>query len=425
MSTVKDRLIVSMASLWPKLDPRNTMQHISEYTNLDSALDEIPTPAMKILHIASGDLWAGAECQLFTLLTALRASSDITVTAAILNPGTLANKLQAAGIETLVLDENQQNPMRILWQLQDFIKTQRPDVMHTHRHKENILGGILARYNRLPSVRTQHGSSEHQHNSSNPRQRLLHQADYLVGRLLQYKLVAVSDALASEMQTKYPAAQLTVIYNGINTATQSAAPLTHFQRPLQIGIVGRLAPVKRVDIFLETIRCLLTDTMPTGTPQFYVIGDGPLLGDLKQQASDLGIEAHVSFEGHIDDAEQRIARLDLLVICSDHEGLPMVALEAMKHQTLILTHAIGGLPTLLGEGSYGYLASAQTPESFREAINDIRARQTDMMQCCADARQQLINHYSSTKMARQYGELYRQAMHQHVATNTVKDKARG
>ena len=55
---------------------------------------------MKVLHIASGDLWAGAEKQLYTLLLALRQSGQHQVMAIILNPGTLADKIREAGIQS-------------------------------------------------------------------------------------------------------------------------------------------------------------------------------------------------------------------------------------------------------------------------------------------------------------------------------------
>ena len=57
----------------------------------------------------------------------------------------------------------------------------------------------------------------------------------------------------------------------------------------------------------------------------------------------------VHFEGHRDDIQQQMLSLDLLVMPSDHEGLPMTLLEAMVLHTPIVAHAVGGIPNLLDE----------------------------------------------------------------------------
>jgi hypothetical protein len=51
-----------------------------------------------VTHIVSGDLWAGAEVQVYNLCRALQASGQITPTAVVFNNGILSEKLQELGI---------------------------------------------------------------------------------------------------------------------------------------------------------------------------------------------------------------------------------------------------------------------------------------------------------------------------------------
>ena len=102
------------------------------------------------LHIASGDLWAGAEVQLYTLVKALKQKLNVPVSVILLNHGVLENKLQQAGINVTVIDESKINSGKILRYLYTAIKSLQPDVIHTHRVKENILGGIAARACGIP-----------------------------------------------------------------------------------------------------------------------------------------------------------------------------------------------------------------------------------------------------------------------------------
>jgi glycosyltransferase involved in cell wall biosynthesis len=366
---------------------------------------------MKVLHIASGDLWAGAEKALYTLAVALQESHQARVAAVILNPGTLAERLRSADVELLVLDESRQNIVQLTRAVSQWVTKIQPDIIHTHRLKENIIGGLAAAWHGIPSVRTQHGANEHAFGRFNLRKRLIHDVDFLTGRLLQNKIIAVSEPLAVGLRSSYGPKKVCVIANGI-ALDETPLPLQDkFQSPLRIGIVGRLVPVKRVDLFLQIAQKVLAQQTPESRPAFSVIGDGPLRQELEQLATDVGVDEQVAFVGHVDNAEAYISKLDALVICSDHEGLPMVALEAMKHNTLIVTHSIGGLPELLGHGRCGYVLDTQCVEGFADVLNNIIKRPADAAQITEKARHQLQDHYSSQAMAQQHLVVY-----QHAAT---------
>src|SRR5277367_5793662 len=115
---------------------------------------------VRVLHIISGDLWAGAEAQAFTQLSALH-EANVTVAAALLNEGELAARLRARGVPVTVLDESRLSGTGILLALRRLMREWRPDIVHTHRTKENILGSLANRLaGNVPSVRTVHGASE-------------------------------------------------------------------------------------------------------------------------------------------------------------------------------------------------------------------------------------------------------------------------
>ncbi len=368
---------------------------------------------MKVLHIASGDLWAGAEKALYTLILALQQSSQVRIAAVILNPGALAEKLRDADVELLVLDESRQNTLQLMHSVSLWVEKTRPDIIHTHRSKENIIGSLVGTRHRIPSVRTQHGASEHSFSALNLRKRAIHDIDFLSGRLLQRSIIAVSAPLAAELRKSFGTKKVCVIANGIDTGPDEWDQEDKFRPPLAIGIVGRLAPVKRVDLFLRIAARVLSSPNTASKACFRIIGDGPLRPALTELATELGIDDQLTFEGHVDNAEAHIADLDILVICSDHEGLPMVALEAMKHRTLIVTHRIGGLPELLGDGEFGCVLDRQQIESFAGALEDIIRQPEAAARKAELARHQLQKHFSSSAMARGHLELYRQTLAAH------------
>ncbi|MDX9875400.1 MAG: glycosyltransferase family 4 protein [Spongiibacteraceae bacterium] len=360
---------------------------------------------VRVTQVASGDLWAGAEKQLLVLAKALRRQG-VEVSAVILNPGPLADRLQAEGFTLQVLDENRQGSIEIFRELRTFLRTMRPDVVHTHRVKENILAGLAAASLGIRSIRTQHGAQEHPASLFDVRRQVMRTADWLTGTLLQRHIVAVSEVLEEQLASRFGRSKVVRIENGLDI---DDAPLQRDWSPRSrwhIGIVGRQVPVKRVDLFLQAAR-QLEQRLPHQAFQFSVIGDGPLLAAHQAQAANLCFRNPVEFTGHIDNAEAAIAGLDLLVICSDHEGLPMVALEAMRAGTVVVTHAIGALPTLLDENRGGLFAPGHSVEAFADTM---AAALTDPEQLAARARyayQRLRDDFSADSMARRYLEAYR------------------
>ncbi|WP_027328167.1 glycosyltransferase [Marinimicrobium agarilyticum] len=299
---------------------------------------------LRVLHVISGDLWAGAEVQAYTLLSQIHSRCHLKVI--LMNAGRLHEECRALGIDVDVFNENQFNGVQLVWRLYQTIRAFRPDIIHTHRQKENILGtlaGRLAGYKR--SVRTSHGAPEFE---SKGLRKLRVKLDQWIGRHWQSTVIAVSDDLAKQLESIYPRRHITVIHNGIDESrlAEQAGPSPFEPGFIHVGIIGRLEPVKRVDLFLEAIPLILNKAKETDF-WFHVIGDGKRRAELEAKAQALGISERVTFHGHRSDIPSCLVGLDVLVMCSDHEGTPMVALESLALGTAVVAHNVGGLTEML------------------------------------------------------------------------------
>jgi glycosyltransferase involved in cell wall biosynthesis len=303
---------------------------------------------IRIMHIISGDLWAGAEVQAYTLLKHLAPQTDLYVI--LMNHGELADRLNKLGITTQIINEQQYSNLSIISKIFKAIGQFKPDVIHTHRQKENILGSfanllsLIQRGRLTPSIRTAHGAPEF-----NPKgkQKIQVWLDRWVGKWLQKKVIAVSQDLSKKLEGIFPAKQIVVIQNGVDQESLRQQGNTADFRVNQpdkthVGIIGRLEPVKRIDIFLEMAALLLREH-PQFDWAFHVIGDGKLRSHLELQARQSGIAEDVHFHGHRTDIPSCIASLDAIIMCSDHEGTPMTALEALALGKPVIAHAVGGL----------------------------------------------------------------------------------
>ncbi len=355
----------------------------------------------RILHIASGDLWAGAEVQMYTLVASLSALG-VSVCTVILNEGILANKLREAGIEVVVLDETKLNGGRILVKLIQIIRNQRPDVIHTHRMKENILGSCAALIaGNIPSLRSVHGVLKQPPRFHIPKQ-IFYFLNRFTGRFMQKSIISVSKPLTEILVKDFPRSKIRIIENGVDAddIRERAGKLVGDQKEgrFKVGIVGRLVSVKRIDIVINAARYLIKESISNGI-EFYVIGEGPLREEWESLSKESGTEKIVHFMGHQDDILSHIQGLDALMMTSNYEGLPMVLLEAMVLRVPVIAHKTGGIPGLLDQGECGILIDHQNPAAYAEATVQLKEDLELRAQIVENAYIRVTSKYSAKKNA--------------------------
>jgi glycosyltransferase involved in cell wall biosynthesis len=370
-----------------------------------------PVPAarpLKVLHVISGDLWAGAEVQAYTLITNLQKQPGIEIAAALLNEGELTQRLRATGASVTVFDERRLGWLQITAGLRALMDGWQPDIVHTHRSKENVLGALANRFGRnVPSIRTAHGASERAPRGLKARGRhaLIGSLDLWCARYAQQKVIAVSGQLGVKLAEALPPGKIVVIENGVDPdAVLSQRHPVEFRvrepDATHIGIVGRLVPVKRVDLFLAMAASLCRDA-PQQRWRFHVFGDGPLRDSLRALANELGLASVLTFHGHRTDSIACMAALDAVVMCSDHEGLPMTALEAIVVGTPMVAHAVGGLTEVLSPAN---LVHEHDAGGYAAAVMRIIVAGG----APAEARAQVLAAYSAARNAARVRSLYEQ-----------------
>jgi glycosyltransferase involved in cell wall biosynthesis len=369
--------------------------------------------SLKITHLASGDLWAGAEVQLFTLCDSLKNDFNQHIEVILLNDGELASRLRDIDIEVHILDESKLNTLTIILEVIRILKASEPHIVHTHRFKENIIGGLAAFFSGgIPSLRSCHGHAEHFHKWFRVHKRVLYFIEYIIGKFLQKKIVAVSEQLSESLEKIYPSTKVMVIENGVNT--RSLQPfvkrpmmqhLTNEKVDYRIGLVGRLVEVKRVDKFIDFAEHWQKSSNISCS--FLIYGDGPLEKALKTQALNTSCRNQIIFHGHTDQIYSAISALDVLVFISDHEGLPMTLLESMVIGTPVLSVAVGGIPKMLGNGKYGTLVENQSAASFTEKLKYLLNNFEDTNQKSFSAQKQISENNSAKQNAKQFINLYR------------------
>lgn len=135
-----------------------------------------------------------------------------------------------------------------------------------------------------------------------------------------------------------------------------------------IGNVANLTPKKDHASLLEALARLRSNHPEVVT---VLIGTGPLEAELRQRVADLDLEEHVRFLGMRDDVLDLLPGLDVFVLSSRYEGLPISMLEAMAAEVACVLTRVGGIAEAVNDGQEGLLVPAAAPEALAGALSQV------------------------------------------------------
>lgn len=282
----------------------------------------------------------------------------------------LVRQLAAVGIRCLTLDGS-------FYRLYQLLAIQQDAILHCHGYKANLLGRLWALYTGRRCVCTFHNGDIGQ-----GRVRLYTWLDELTARFS--KNIAVSKQIAQRLHS-----HCTLLPNAVELGPFHLSVSSH----KAIALVGRLETVKRPERFLQ-----LAAAFPART--FELWGSGSLMSALAKTKT-----SNVHLHGAVPSMQPYWSVIDLLVICSDHEGLPMVALEGMAQGVPVLCLPLGDLPVLIRHGENGLIA--QTPADLAVHLQHWLQLSTELkLRMRLRARQTIEQEYSSEQYWPRLAKVY-------------------
>ena len=370
---------------------------------------------VRVCHFASGDLWAGAEVQVATLLGALKQFPDLELSALLLNSGRLADELTLRGIPVTVCDESRLGIARLLLAVTNHLKEIRPHFLHSHRYKEHILGALAGKLSHNPlTVQTYHGLEENLPGWAGLKMSLYNGINVAVGKATADGIIGVSSEITNILKGRYPSADVRCIRNGIDlaqvvpTVERSAmrAQLGIAPDTFVVGTVGRLMPIKGLEYLIEALAQLRRQHGPQMS-ELVIVGDGPLRAVLGQCAESHGVSRDVKFLGMRTDVYNVMRAFDVFALSSLHEGMPMVLLEAMALGVPIVASRVGGIPEILEDRREALLVPARDAGALAREIEVLAGSPELRTELIGAARGRVETQFSIKASATSMRELYR------------------
>ena len=228
-----------------------------------------------------------------------------------------------------------------------------------------------------------------------------------------YKTVVPSRTLFKIAQREYglPATKVTFIPNGVD-ASRFSPELGRGWRhaagcgddELLFGCSGALRAEKNLPLLL---RAFAQAQLPPA--RLAIAGDGPCRPELENLASSLGIADRVMFLGHVADPSPYLASLDVFVMSSMTEQMPIALLEAMASALPAICTDVGDSRDILGTDVFPVIVPSDSVERYAVALETMAHNPEDRRARGAANRVRVIQHFSLERMIRAYESLYLEA----------------
>jgi glycosyltransferase involved in cell wall biosynthesis len=293
------------------------------------------------------------------------------------------------------------NP-RCVHSVRSAIREFQPDLVHCHGGRAAFYQSFLPKNCR--TVYTAHGL----HYSRKPRW-----ASRTLGRLGERwgcrkvdRVIYVSRHDAGLAQTDRLLPRSTaahVIYPSIAPSAHRRANCD--DRPFTVGFIGRMVEQKNPLLFVEVMNQLPGVAGVCG-------GGGPLLDAVKKACHRDGLSSRLEITGDLEHVEtlRLLCRLDVLVMTSLWEGLPILVLEAMYAGVPVVSVPVGGVPELIEHGRTGLLSREYCAEELAALVRQLQNDPQRRACISAAAHKQVQEGFLESQMIAAIGDLYREVL---------------
>jgi glycosyltransferase involved in cell wall biosynthesis len=322
---------------------------------------------IRVLHVITSLGIGGAERLVVSAANGLPSARFAQAICVLTERGPLAAEVEAAGIPVFCVGEypGLRHPIAFA-RLVRTIRACRPTIVHTHLQSANLYGRVAARLAAVPIViATEHNVYTH-------KARRYVAVERWLARMTD-ALVAVSGEVRDFLgdQLGIAASTIKVVPNGVAVRAPSAErvaavrALLGARRDVTIGTIASLTPKKGHPYLLRAMARLRDRGLAC---TLILAGEGPERPRLEALTESLGLAGRVHFLGMVPHAADVLPAIDVFVLPSLIEGLPLALLEAMLTGSAVVATTVGGVPEVVKSGVNGLLVPPADETALADAI---------------------------------------------------------
>lgn len=367
-----------------------------------------------VMHVVHHLVTGGMENGLVNLINHMAPGAYRHLVVCIEDFSEFRQRIQRADVEVMALNRSRIGTLQLRRALFDICRRLRPAIVHT-RNRSGLDALLPARLAGVRhSVHGEHGWDVDNLHGEHWKPRLLRRLHSpLVDR---YVVVSKDIERYLVTQVGIRPGRVTQVCNGVDTARFSPVEAPDMDwlpesfrgdARVRIGSVGRIQPVKNQAMLLHAFAALLQQAPSLSEKvRLVLVGDGPLLSDLRAMAQSLGVAQQCFLPGGFNDVPRVLRALDLFVLPSLNEGISNTILEAMATQLPVLASAVGGNVELVPDGSAGSLFDPHDQAGLTRLLADYLSDDGMRRARGAQARRLALERYSLGRMVDGYRTVY-------------------
>lgn len=313
---------------------------------------------MNILYLNRGMGLGGVEKCIIQLCKLFNGNNKVIVASM---GGELTKDLEKMGVKHYnILNTDSKNPDVILNNLMTIykiVKKENIDIIHSHHRMTTLLAKLISKITKVKVIHTQHLCIEDKFKLTNV-------------SLKGIKTITVSEAAKRILIEKAGLEERNIktIYNTVETEHDSKEVDDKLLELKKKGYfiaaqVSRIVDYKGVYDFISIAK---STALENEKIKFVLIGDGPELSNIKELIRKEQLEDYIYPLGAKDNIIEYLKYIDVLLLCSYIEGLPLTPLEAFSQGVPVVATNIDGTNEEIENGYNGYLVEAKDIESFKE-----------------------------------------------------------
>jgi len=368
---------------------------------------------MRIVQLVTNLDTGGLERLAFDLACCQLADGHHPMIYCLNHSGRLAEEAADLGICVRSFGKAAGPHLSTVFKMAEQFRLDRPDVLHTHNHLVHHYGvaaGVLAGIPVI--VNTRHRAEQHLVVAPGGSYMSPATKDWKSDWIFRATLPWVGSVVMISESTRQffvqhrgiPPAKTRVILNGAHLERFLDAPALPGSVPgrVRFGIAARLVREKDHFTLLRAFAAVVTE-LPGA--ELRIAGDGPMRDRLEEFTKELNLTSHVTFLGSLSDTPKFLSELDIFVLSSMTEGMPLSILEAMAAGLPVVSTRAGGVEEAVDEGQNAYLAEPGDSNGLAHAMLRM-ARAPDLAQLGALGRQIVQDRFRIEQTWRGYYKLF-------------------
>lgn len=280
--------------------------------------------------------------------------------------------------------------------LKKIVKKEKITVIHTHHRMAALYVTLFRLYKKRYFINTSHNTFE----------------DKIILTRFAYKhakLIACGEMVKKNLTEVYQLKDISVVHNAVKPFTETIKEDKliqdlHALNRYVVGNVGRFSEQKGMVYYIQAIPDVIKKHPEA---RFLLIGSGEDERRLRKMVAELNISEYIYFTGFRNDIQNVMAQLDLIVLSSLWEGLPLTPIEAFSVNKTIVATAVDGTVEIVENGKSGFLITPKNTKQISDKIIWFIEHPEEQREMELAAKERFISEFSFENLSNGYIKCYK------------------